>query len=97
MNTQKKVTASLEINGGQASCNGYLIPEGQYSSTISVTLYKQTGDTWRVVAFWSGKATGGNIASAGGTVTVEHGTYKVVTVGNVSNLEYPRAECIKTY
>ena len=89
--------AYLKIDGGQAICSGYVIPTGEYDATVTVALYKQTGDTWRVVAFWPGSATGGKRAIAGGTVTVDHGTYKVVTVGNVSNLEYPKAECIKTY
>lgn len=93
----QNVLAYLTINGGQAVCSGYVLPNTQCDATVSVALYKQTGDTWRVVAFWSGSATGGKRAIAGGTVTVEHGTYKVVTVGNVSNLEYPKAECIKTY
>lgn len=93
----QNVLAYLTINGGQAVCSGYVLPNTQCDATVSVALYKQTGDTWRVVAFWSGSSTGGKRAIAGGTVTVEHGTYKVVTVGNVSNLEYPKAECIKTY
>lgn len=72
-------------------------PSGDYDVTVTVTLYKKEGANWKYIASWSGSATDGHTASASGSISVERGTYKVVTSGNVSGLEYPSAKMEKIY
>lgn len=92
-----RVTASLSFSGGQAQCNGTIKPSGKYSTSVTVTLYKMNGSSWSYITSWSGSATGGLTATAGGSISVDRGTYKVVTSGNVGGLEYPSAKTEKTY
>lgn len=93
----ESVTAVLTFSNGKANCYGTLTPSGNESVTLSVTLYKKNGSGWDYITSWSGSSTGGRTASAGGSISVERGTYKVVTSGNVSGLEYPTAKIEKTY
>lgn len=91
------VIASLSFSGGKAHCSGTIKPSGNYDTSIIVTLYKKDESSWNYITSWSSSATGGMIATAGGSVPVEHGTYKLVTSGNVGGLEYPSAKTEKTY
>lgn len=91
------ITAVLTFSNGKANCYGTLTPSGNEDVTISVTLYKKNGSSWGYVTSWSGSSTGGRTASAGGSVSVERGTYKVVTSGNVGGFEYPTKTVKKTY
>lgn len=92
-----KVVAGLSFSDGKANCNGSVTPYSSYDSSVIVTLYKKNGTKWDYVTSWSGSAKDGLIAAAGGSVSVSHGTYKVVTIGNVANLEYPSASIERTY
>lgn len=90
-------TAKLSFSEGKAYCNGSVKPSGSYDTSVTVTLYKQNGAKWNYITSWSGSATGRHTATAGGSIAVSNGTYKVVTSGNVANLEYPSAKIEKTY
>lgn len=79
------VGAELKFSGGNAVCSGYIKPSGSYSSSVTVTLYKQNGSKWDYVTSWSGSATSGDQASAGGSKSVGSGTYKVTTSGTIKS------------
>ena len=91
------ITASLAFSGGKAQCSGTITPSGDYDTSVTVTLYKKNGSNWNYITSWSDSATGGLIAAAGGSISVNHGIYKVVTSGNVGGLEWPSAQTEKTY
>lgn len=91
------VVAGLDFSGGKAYCDGSVTPSGNYSVSVTVSLYRQNGSSWDFVTSWSGSSTGGKTAGAGGSVNVGSGTYKVVTRGNVGNgMEYPTKSVIRT-
>jgi len=92
-----KVMAELSFSNGKAYCNGFVSPSGMYNTSVTVTLYKKNGTKWNYITSWSGSATGGHTATAGGSIAVSRGTYKVVTSGNVEGLEYPMTKIEKTY
>jgi len=79
------VTATLSFSNGKANCSGSVTPSGTDSVSLTVTLYKKNGSSWNAITSWSGSSTGGHQASAGGSISVEDGTYKVKTAGNVGN------------
>ena len=91
------VGGSLSFQNGKAFCSGFISPLDDSFVKITVTLYKKSGNQWLFVKSWSGNSSGGMTASAGGSVAVDHGTYKLVTTGNVGNLEYPSYSTQKTY
>lgn len=92
------ISASLTFSNGKANCSGSVTPSGMESSTITVTLYKKSGSSWNYVSSWSGSATNGKTASAGGSTSVSSGTYKVVAAGNIGGgLEKPSNTVEKTY
>lgn len=91
------ITAGLDINGSTAACSGTVTPSGSYSASVTVTLYRQNGSSWVYIDSWSGSATGGASACAGGSATITSGTYKVVTRGNIGGgLEYPTKTITRT-
>ena len=91
------ITAGLDIVGNTADCSGTVTPSGNYSVSVTVSLYRQNGSSWDYVTSWYGSSTGGRSAGAGGSVNISSGTYKVVTKGNVGNgLEYPTKSVIRT-
>lgn len=90
------IRAELSFDGGKAVCYGVVRPSDSYNCSITVTLYKKNGSGWDYVDSWSGSATGGQQASAGGSASVGSGTYKVVASGNVANKEYPSKSVTKT-
>lgn len=92
----QSITAALSFTGGQANCSGTVLPSGNYNCSITVTLYKQNGSNWDYVTSWSGSATGGDVASAGGSKSVGSGTYKVVASANVGGKESPSKSVIRT-
>lgn len=85
------ITATLYFEGGCAFCYGRVIPAGNQSTSITVTLYKRVGLTWTYIASWTASDTQGYGCQAGGSVAVGYGTYKVVSLGNVDDLEFPTA------
>ena len=91
------ISASLSFGGSLAYCSGIVTPSGPYDAAITVRLFRQDGNSWIFVASWSGRATGGDPAGAGGSVSVSTGTYKVISYGVIGGgLEYPTASIIKT-
>jgi len=90
------IGAALDFSGGKAICEGFVTPTYSDSVSLTVTLYKQSGSDWVYVASWSGSASGGATAGAGGSVNVGSGTYKVITRGNVGNREYPTKSVTRT-
>lgn len=93
----RDIYAYLSISGGTATCYGYVRPNNVNDCSITVTLYKKNGTAWIGIASWNDSVIDGNIASVYQTESVNHGTYKVVAVGNVDG-EYSRAESsINTY
>lgn len=91
------VTASLSFSGNTANCSGSVSPSGYDKVSVTVTLYRQNGSSWVYITSWSGSASNGATAAAGGSVNVSSGTYKVVTKGNVGNgLEYPTKTITRT-
>ena len=91
------ITASLSFSGGKAYCSGIVSPLGNYKSFITVTLYMKNGNGWSKIDSWSGSATNGNSASASGFSTVERGTYKVISSGNVNGKEFPTKSITRIY
>lgn len=90
------ISATLSFDGGKAHCSGAVKPSGNYNCSITVTLYKQNGNDWDYITSWSGDATGGDKASAGGSVNVGSGTYKVTASANVAGKEFPTKSVIRT-
>lgn len=89
------ITATLSFGGGKAHCSGAVKPSGNYNCSITVTLYKQNGSDWDYIISWSGGATGGETASAGGSKAVDNGTYKVVSSADVAGKEFPSKSVIR--
>ena len=91
------ISASLTFVGSLAYCGGTVTPSGAYDASITVRLYRQEGNSWIFITSWSGSATGGHSAAAGGSVTVSSGTYKVTSYGVIgAGLEYPTASITRT-
>ena len=91
------VTATLSFSNGKANCSGSVTPSGTDSVSLTVTLYQKNGSSWSAVTSWTGSSTGGHKAAAGGSVSVENGTYKVITAGNVgSGKEKPTKSVTRT-
>ena len=91
------VTAGLSFSGNTANCTGGVTPSGNYSVSVTVSLYRQNGSSWDYITSWYGNSTGGATATAAGSINVGSGTYKVVTKGNVGNgLEYPTKTVTRT-
>lgn len=93
------VSAGLSFSGNVANCSGAVSPSGDDDASVTVTLYRQNGSSWDYVTSWSGSATDGSIAAAGGSVNVGSGsgTYKVTTRGNVGHgKEYPTKSVTRT-
>lgn len=91
------ITAALSFSGGTANCSGLVIPSGSYNSSITVTLYRQNGSSWDYVTSWYGSASGSSSASAGGSVYVGSGTFKVTAKGVIGNgLERPTTSVIRS-
>lgn len=90
------IGAGLEFSGRTAICEGFVTPTYTDNVSLTVTLYRQNGSDWDYVASWSGSATGGATAGAGGSVTVGTGTYKVTTRGNVGGKEFPTKSITRT-
>lgn len=91
------INAGLSFSGGKALCDGVLDPSTNDSCSITVTLYKQNGSSWSKVTSWSGSASNGRAASAGGSISVSRGTYKVTSSGNVGGKEFPTKSVTRTY
>ena len=91
------ITASLSFGSSLAYCSGTVTPSGSDDVSLTVRLFRQEGSSWIFITSWSGSATGGHTASAGGSATVASGTYKVTTYGVIGDgLEYPTASITKT-
>lgn len=91
------IVASLSFSGNTANCAGMISPSGSDNVTIFVVLYRQNGSGWDYVKGWGGSGTGGASASAGGSVEVTSGTYKVVASGSVGiTLEHPSVSVTRT-
>ena len=90
------ITATLSFDGAKANCSGAVKPSGNYNCSITVTLYRQNGSGWDYIASWSGSATGGNEASAGGSTSVGSGTYQVIASAHVGGKEFPSKTVTRT-
>ena len=91
------ITAKLCFGGSMAYCSGTVTPSGAYDTSITVRLFRQDGNSWIFVKSWSGSATGGHTAAAGGSISVASGTYKVISYGVIgAGLEYPTASITRT-
>lgn len=77
------ILAKLSIIGSNAKCSGYVTPNGTQSCTLVLKLYKKDGSSWVMQNSWTASSSGGGTASLSRTVTVAHGTYKVVATGYV--------------
>ncbi len=77
------ISAELTFEENRASCRGAVSPVGAYPSSLTVSLHQQCGKGWRRIATWYGSAIAGKTASAGGTVVVGTGVYRVSVTGNV--------------
>ena len=80
----ERIYAGLSIVSGNATCTGRLDPSGTQSCTLEMKLFVKNGSSWIKVQAWSASATGGNSAGLVETISVNHGTYKVVCYGNVA-------------
>ena len=79
-----QIYAGLSISGGLATCSGQLIPTNTQQCNLVLKLYKLYGSVWVTQLSWSASASDGNVANISRTVSVNHGTYKVVCYGNVA-------------
>lgn len=84
----RKVTTSLSISdSGKATCSGYVRANSSGSSiSITITLYRQSGESWSKVTGWSTSGTS-LILDIEKNKQVTEGTYKVVLTGSVTNPE----------
>lgn len=80
----ERITAGLSIAGGTATCSGRVVPTDTQSCSLEMKLYKKNGNSWTTIHTWNTSATGGNYADLNCTISVNHGTYKVVCNGNVA-------------
>jgi len=76
------ISAELTFIENRASCRGAVLPVGAYPASLTVSLHQQCGKGWKRVATWYGSAIAGNTASAGGTVAVGAGVYRVSVSAN---------------
>lgn len=96
-NFTAEIVSTLTFSGGTAYCGGTVTPSGNYSSSVTVTLYRQDGDSWTYVASWYGSASNGATAAASGSKYVGSGTFKVTARGNIGNgLERPTNSVIRS-
>lgn len=83
-----KITVDLSFSGDYAVCSGGIAPLNDEDVSLTVTLYRLVNERWEYITSWTGSATSGVTAYAGGQALVASGTYKVTVTGNVGDLEY---------
>lgn len=93
----RRITASLVLQDGVATCKGKVYPLDGKDCSITVTLYKKNGSGWDPVQSWSANASGGGYAIVNKTRSVEPGTYKVVSVGLVDGEQSTKESSAQTY
>lgn len=77
-----RVSADLSPVAGGYNISGSAIAKG-YTVSINVTLEKQVGQTWQSQSGYSFSDSGDNTASAGGTRSLNAGTYRTHVFVNV--------------
>ncbi len=79
------ISAGLRMSGNNAQCSGIVKPSNSInSSQIEVKLQRNVSGTWSTIKSWSGSATNGWTAQAGGVYGVTSGfEYRVVSIGRV--------------
>ncbi|MBQ8615936.1 MAG: hypothetical protein IJX67_03505 [Oscillospiraceae bacterium] len=81
-----KITASCSVSSGTASCYGYVRASASTSDvSLTVTLYKQEGESWDSVSSWR-LDNQGQYGEIDASYKVGSGVYKVVVVGTVVDL-----------
>lgn len=76
-----RITASLSISGGVATCSGQAKPSSDaVTSHITLKLQQKDGNTWKAVASWSGSASkpGGSAVVTGTKTLIKGNAYRVV-------------------
>lgn len=77
------IKASCTVSSGIASCYGYVKASASTSDvSLTVTLYRQSGESWDSVSSWSLKNQG-RCGEIDENYSVGSGTYKVVVSGTV--------------
>lgn len=93
----RRITATLTLQDGVATCTGKLYPLDDQACSITVTLYKKNGSGWDAVQSWSANASGGGYAIVSKTRSVGRGTYKVVSEGLVDGEKSTKESSVQTY
>ena len=77
------IKASCTVSSGVASCYGYVKASSSTSNVnLTVTLYRQSGESWNRVSSWS-LSNQGQCGEIDENCSVGSGTYKVVASGTV--------------
>lgn len=90
-----RVDTDLSFSGDYAVCSGSIAPLNNEDVSLVVTLYRLANERWEYITSWTGSATSGLTAYAGGQALVASGTYKLTVTGNVGDLEYPTKSVIR--
>lgn len=73
-----QISAALKITGNTAKCLGEVILKSGYSGTLTVTLQRQSGNSWVYVTSWTASVPTGGSKKIVGTKSLSiHGTYRV--------------------
>lgn len=72
------ISAALKITGNTAKCVGEVLLKSGYSGTLTVTLQRQSGNSWVYVTSWTASVPTGGSKKIVGTKSLSiHGTYRV--------------------
>ena len=81
----KTVSVSLSFQGSSAVCNATAFPKTDSDVSMTLILYKKSGNFWTRQCSWSGSASNGNSLWVSGTAYVTSGTYKLVASGTMGD------------
>lgn len=80
----KRVNTTLTISGsGQATCTGIIATASQSEISMTLTLYKKSGNSWVKVTSWNSDQSGLYLKMQK-SYSISQGTYKVVASGSVT-------------
>ena len=84
----KKATCSLSINdNGNSTCRGYINVMDASDISLTLTLYRQSGNAWIYVTSWTESFASVKIANISKMYQATEGTYKLMMNGKVTTVE----------
>lgn len=92
------IGAGLSISNGVAYSDGFVTPQTSGTkSSVTARLQKWNGSGWDTKATWTGSGTTLSGASAGGSKSIDGGTYRTWTTGTCGSETAQKYSAEKNY